>query len=542
MAKKLPIGIQGFEKLITDNFLYVDKTEYIYKLAHNNVPYFLSRPRRFGKSVLLSTLKAYWEGKSELFEGLSIAKLEKENPNAWKPYPVFYFDFNGVNYHETEIENVLDNMLRDYESIYGEEYNERPLAERFAKLIELSVRKTGRRAVVLVDEYDKPLLDTIIFSYYDEYLGVKGEEKRQLTNSLIGTQEHIRNVLKSFFGVLKKADENIQFVFITGVTKFHKVSIFSDLNNLKDISVNEEFASICGITDDEIQRYFSSELKELAKHQNMSEDTCLAQIKRTYDGYHFHPDGVGVYNPFSLMNAFADREFGSYWFESGTPTFLIHSLRDSGFDVRRFTDRTIYVSESAIKDYSGDSKAIIPLLYQSGYLTIVDYDRIKKRYTLGFPNEEVKYGFLESLIPAYIPESSSGNGLDIFTLDEYFETGNLEGIRNVFTALFANIAYTKENDPFENYFQAVVYLIMTLLGKFVKCEQHTFSGRIDCVIETRNFIYIMEFKRDDTAESALEQIEENEYALPFVADSRSVYKIGVSFDSKSRRLSDWKVL
>lgn len=521
MNRKLPIGIQGFVKLRTDNFFYVDKTEYIYNLAHNNVPYFLSRPRRFGKSLLLSAMNAYWEGKKELFAGLRIEELEADNPDAWKSYPVFYFDFNGTNYSEKGgLEDSLSSQLKRFEKQYGYVGEELSLSERFQSLLINAYEKTGLRCVVLVDEYDKPLLDAV-------------EDSK--------IQEHNKGVIKGFFSTLKSFDEYIHFIFITGVTKFHKVSIFSDLNQLRDISVSKEYSGICGITDDELNAIFKNEIAALAEEQNLSYEECMEQLKKTYDGYRFHPNGKSVYNPFSILNAFSSLDFGSYWFETGTPTFLIKRVRESGFDVRKFTDQTIYANEASLKDYTGDSLDLVPLLYQTGYLTITDFDRQRRRYTLGFPNEEVTYGFLECLMPSYVPKATAGNGLDIFTLDDYIEKGYLDGVRDVLTSLFANITYTTSDDPFEHYFQSVIYIVFTLLGKFALCEMHTYSGRIDCKVETRDYIYLFEFKRDDTAEAALDQIESNDYALAFVADSRTLYKIGVSFDSETRKLVGWKV-
>lgn len=518
--RKLPIGIQGFEKLRTDGFLYVDKTEYIYQLVHDNVPYFLSRPRRFGKSLLLSTLKAYWEGKRELFEGLAIEELEKQNPDAWKPYPVFYFDFNGVNYQKSDaLEESLDIQMRRWEKRYDCETGERSLGGRFQNLLITATEKTGLRSVVLIDEYDKPLLDVV--------------DKPEL-------QEHNKEVFKGFFSTLKSLDEYLQFVFITGVSKFHKVSIFSDLNQLNDITLSERYAEICGITEREIEDYFLEEVVSLAKQQKITRQECRKMLRKQYDGYLFHPEGEGVYNPYSLLKAFYDKDFGAYWFETGTPTFLVKKIRKDLFDVRRFTNKTIYANETTLKDYTGDGTDPVPFLYQSGYLTIVDFDRRRRRYTLGFPNEEVKYGFLESLVPEYIPRVKMGNGLDIYTLDDYIEQGELDKVKDVLTALFANIPYTLESDPFEHYFQAVIYLTFTLLGKFVTCEMHTYTGRIDCKVETGDYIYLFEFKRDDTAEAALRQIDGKEYALSFVADERKVIKIGVSFDSEARKLVGWK--
>ncbi len=522
MARKLPIGIQGFEGLRNDGYIYVDKTEYIYRLAHEGKPYFLSRPRRFGKSLLLAAMKAYWEGKKELFAGLAIEKLEEDNLEAWKPYPVFFFDFNGVNYQENgALERALDFQLQQWEEEYSSENStNHTLGERFQKLLKKAKEKTGLRSVVLVDEYDKPLLDVI------------GNET---------LQEHNKDVFKGFFSTLKSFDEYIRFIFITGVSKFHKVSIFSDLNQLRDISMTEDYAALCGITEKEIERYFSGEIAVFAERRNMTVQMCREALRKQYDGYHFHPEGEAVYNPYSLLCALQDKDFGSYWFETGTPTFLVKKLRDTVFDLRKFSDRTLYASEGTLKDYTGDSLDPVPLLYQTGYLTITDFDRIGREYTLSFPNEEVKYGFVECLMPEYVADCGAGSGNDIFTLRRYVERGQPEQIRNVLTSLFANITYTLETDPFEHYFQAVIYLVFTLLGKFVQCEMHTYTGRIDCRVQTRDYIYLFEFKRDEPAKAALAQIDSKDYALPFIADSRKLYKIGVSFDSETRKLSDWAV-
>ena len=302
MERKLPVGIQSFEKLRDSQNLYVDKTEYIYQLVHTDVPYFLSRPRRFGKSLLLSTMRAYWEGKKELFEGLKIAELESNNENAWKPHPVFYFDFNKANFaDEGALEAILEVHLAEWEKEYGRTPKENPLGARFGQLLREAAEKEGKRCVVLVDEYDKPLLETMD------------------NNALI---EHNKAVFKGFFSALKSEDAYIQFIFITGVTKFSKVSIFSDLNQLRDISMSMDYAEICGITESELNNVFNPEIENLAKEQNISKEACLERLKREYDGYRFHQKGEGVYNPYSILNSFADREFDSYWYETGTPTSL----------------------------------------------------------------------------------------------------------------------------------------------------------------------------------------------------------------------------
>ena len=519
--RRLPIGIQSFQKLREEQFLYVDKTRYIHQLAEDSVQYFLSRPRRFGKSLLLSALRAYWEGKKKLFSELEIERLEADKQDAWQPHPVFYFDFNGANYRqENALEHVLSSHLSRWEEAYRVHGSSRMLEERFQNLLIAAHKQTGLRCVILVDEYDKPLLDLLDMSEL---------------------QEHNKAVFKGFFSNLKSCDEHIRFVFITGVTKFHKVSIFSDLNQLRDISLNEEYAGICGITDSELRESFIPEVAAMAEKCQIGVDECLLKLKSQYDGYRFHPNGVDVYNPFSLINALCDKEFGSNWFETGTPTFLVRRLKEIGFDPRRFTDKTIYANERVLKDYTGDSLDIIPLLYQTGYLTIDGYDPGRKRYTLAFPNEEVKYAFLESLLPEYVPRSTAGNGLDIFTLEDKVEGGDLEGIRNILTALFASIPYTSADAVFEHYFQTVIYLVFTLLGRYALCEMHTFTGRIDCKVETDKFIYLFEFKRDESADAALKQIDDKSYTLPFIADSRKLFKIGVSFDSERRILADWKV-
>ena len=521
MIRKLPIGVQSFESLRKDGFLYVDKTKYIYDLVHTSKQYFLSRPRRFGKSLFLSMLKAYWEGKKELFEGLKITDLGADVPDAWQAYPVFYFDFNGKNYQvDDALESVLDQHLRGWEAIYGGD-GQRSLEERFQNLLKSAVAMTGRRCVVLVDEYDKSLLETM--------------QNQKLA-------EHNKAVFKGFFSTLKSYDEYLQFVFITGVTKFSKISIFSDLNQLNDITMNEDFADICGITEKEMKRCFMPEIEMLAKKQKLSVKECLQTLKDKYDGYHFHYESEGVYNPFSLLKAFFEKNFGSYWFETGTPTFLVKKINSSSYDVQRFTNERLYSNEKSLSDYRIDNPDLVPLLYQTGYLTIVGYDARKQRFTMGFPNDEVKYGFLESLLPVYTPEVAANSGKDIYTLDDCIEAGDTDGVKDILTALFASIPYTTENNPFEHYFQTVIYLVFTLLGKLTKCEVHSSQGRADCILESEDYVYIFEFKLDKSAKEALEQIEEKGYALPYAADERKVIRIGVSFDSKIRNISDWKVL
>ena len=518
--RRLPIGVQSFEKLRQDGYIYVDKTRYVYNLAHSAGQYFLSRPRRFGKSLFLSTLAAYWEGRKELFEELAIEELEKGNADAWQPYPVFYFDFNGENYQrDTALDDALDKMLQGWEAIYGCQA-QGTLSGRFQKLLATAFEQTGRRCVVLVDEYDKPLLEVL--------------EKDEL-------EEHNKAVFKGFFGTLKSYDKYLQFVFITGVTKFSKVSIFSDLNQLRDISLLEEYAGICGITQGEMEKNLAPEIKNMASALNLSEDDCLKALQAHYDGYHFDPRGEGVYNPFSLLNALADKRFKAYWFATGTPTFLVRRVRQVGLDANRFTNRTLYADEYSLTDYRYENPDILPLLYQTGYLTITDYDDAADLYILGFPNREVKYSFLKSLLPEYAPIAVPSSGKDIYALRLCVNAGDTEGMGDILTALFASIPYTSNDAPFEHYFQSVLYIVFTLLGQFVQCEVHSSRGRADCILETEQFVYIFEFKVDKPAQEALQQIEDKGYAAPFAADPRQVFKIGVSFDSEKRSLAEWLV-
>ena len=518
---KLPIGVQDFEKLREDGFMYADKTAYIYKLVHNGKQYFLSRPRRFGKSLFLSTLRAYWEGKQELFKGLEIAKLEADDPGAWQKYPVFYFDLNKDNFtRDSALEDVLDKHLKEWEQIYGDEHKDGPLSARFQYLLVKATEQTGRRAVVLVDEYDKPLLE------------VMGD------NDL---EEHNKAVFKGFFSALKSYDGYLKFVFLTGVTKFSKVSIFSDLNQLYDISMTKDYDGICGITEAEMKRDMMPCIEEMARSNDMTVDECLAELKKMYDGYHFHQDSAGIYNPFSLLNAFSNKEFGYYWFSTGTPTFLIERLKESDFDAKRFTGNDVYADGNILSDYRADNTDPIPLFYQTGYLTIKDYDRRRRRYTLGYPNDEVMYGFIESLAPTYLHDKSGYSSTDIYTIDEYIEKGDTDRVRDIFTALFARLPYTTDERPVEQNFQNVIYIVFMLLGRFVQTEIHSAKGRADVIVETEEYIYIFEFKRDSSADEALQQIEDKSYAAPYAADKRQLIKIGVNFDSKERTVDGWEV-
>ena len=519
LDRKLPIGIQDFESLRKDNYIYVDKTEYIFNLVHRGKPYFLSRPRRFGKSLFLSTLRAYFEGKKKLFTGLKIMELEGDGSDAWQKYPVFYFDFNKKNFKtDTALEEVLVEHLKEWEAIYGDEEKEAPLEERFRHLIVKAVEKTRKNAVVLVDEYDKALLES---------------DERRL--------EHNKTVFKGFFSTLKSYDHYLKFVFLTGVTKFSKVSIFSDLNQLNDISLDYDYNGICGITQSELLETFSPEIEQLAKSEAMDRKACIEELKAMYDGYHFSHDTEGVYNPFSLLNALYKKNFGMYWFATGTPTFLIEKLKASGFDAKRFTNEEFYEEESSLTDYRVESDNPVPLFYQTGYLTIKDFDKEFRSYALTYPNEEVKYGFLKSLAPYYLCAEKEANPLDVrsFVLD--IRKGKTDSLKDRFTALFARLPYPDDEKVVEQNFQNVIYIVFMLLGQYTFTELHSARGRADCIVETDDYIYIFEFKRDKSAGEALKQIEDMGYAKPYAADKRTLLKIGVSFDAKERSISGWEV-
>ena len=520
--RKLPIGVQDFATIRSDGYLYVDKTDLIYNLANEGKTYFLSRPRRFGKSLLISTMHAYFAGKHELFEGLKIAALEQD----WIRYPVIHLDFTGKDYtKENALEEKLDQILCMYEAVYGKENAEgRAVDSRFASLIRNAAEKTGERVVILVDEYDKSLLET------------EGE-----------LNDKNRALFKGFFGNLKGMDGYIKFAFFTGVTKFSKVSIFSDLNQLRDISLSEKYASICGITQAELEANFSPEIDALAARQKLTREVCLAELEKMYDGYKFHGDGERVYNPFSVMNAFSDLEFNSYWFRTGTPTILIKKLEEANFDVRKLSLDNVRISATEMSDYRPDSTNPVPLFYQTGYLTIKGYDAEYRKYLLGYPNEEVKYAFLESLVPMLTGGLELDADFSIVDFNEAVKAGDTDTMRGWFTSLFAKLPYTtaggeKADAVIEQNFQNVIYIVFILLGQYTQVEQHSAFGRADCIVQNKNCVYIFEFKRDDSAENALKQIEEKKYTEQFAGDKRRLFKVGVSFSTQERGIAEWKAV
>ena len=514
-GRKLPIGIQTFEKIRRGGYLYVDKTEQVWRLASSSVPNFLSRPRRFGKSLLLSTFEAYFEGKKELFEGLAIEKLEEK----WEKYPVLHLDLNARKYEQPEdLTAMLNQYLERWETIYGTEKRDREPEERFEYVIQRAYERTGKGVVVLVDEYDKPLLQAI---HNEELL------------------ESYRVMLKAFYGVLKSNDRYLRFVFLTGVTKFSQVSVFSDLNQLNDISMAKAYATICGLTKQELQDNFAPELEALAEENDQTFDEVMETMTQQYDGYHFHQKGEGMYNPFSVLNAFDKQEFGNYWFQTGTPTFLVKSLQKADYDLRTLMDG-VEASASTFTEYRAEENNPIPLIYQSGYLTIKDFDNRFKIYTLGFPNDEVRYGFLNFLVPFYTSITDDKKNFYIGRFIQELEKGDIDSFMHRFEAFFADFPY-ELNDKTERHYQVIVYLIFKLMGQFTQAEVHSAKGRADAVVQTPKYVYIFEFKLNGTAEEALRQINDKGYAEPFKGDSRQIMKIGVEFSAETRNVKRWLV-
>lgn len=520
----LPLGVQDFKKLREENKFYVDKTRLVYELTHTNSAVFLSRPRRFGKSLLLSTIRYYFLGRKDLFSGLAIEELEAESKEPWAEYPVMYFSLASGEFTEKEgLSEKLRSSLNEFEEKYGLPHDEPTLAIRFAKALKNANDKTGRKVVVLVDEYDNPLLKNMIVNPEQE--------------------EANRALYKAFFATLKDCDEYLRFYMFTGVTKFSKVSIFSDLNQLNDISLDNEFSSICGITQQEVEKDFAPYIENLSKKMCITKNETIAELKRMYDGYHFSNAGDDIYNPFSLINAFIKNDFGSYWFESGTPTFLINKLESSNYDIRNF-DEEPKVTESALKDYRPENSDPIPLFYQSGYLTIKSWNPRQRTYRLGFPNAEVKYGFLEALAPSYLHVEDKVTPFDINRLDDAVEEGDTDGMRDWFTALFAILPYPAGSDAellTEQNFQNLIFMALTMMGKYARTEVHSAKGRADCILETGDYVYVFEFKRDVSATDALKQIEEQGYAKPYASDKRKLFKIGVNFSTKERNIVDWQI-
>ena len=516
MALKLyPVGIQTFERIRKENKLYIDKTEYVYRMTHSGGCYFfLSRPRRFGKSLLVSTFESYFSGKKELFEGLAIEKLEQE----WMEYPVLHFDMSGGKHMEKEqLEDYLSNRLEVEERKWGITHTKRGANDRLTELITTAYEISGKQVVVLIDEYDAPMLDV---AHDKETLDV------------------LRNLMRNFFSPLKMCEPMLRFVFLTGITKFSQVSIFSELNNIKNISLDDEYAGVCGITKEELLTQMSEDIDVLAEAQGMTREETIAKLKENYDGYHFSPASPDVFNPYSLLNCFDDKNFGAYWFSSGTPTYLINMLRK--FKVLPAKIGRSLARSSAFDAPTENLKTITPLLYQSGYITIKGYDKMSQLFTLDLPNKEIKVGLFESLLPYYLEGMYAEEGdVAIAQMSVLIRQGDMDGALRLFQEFLGTVPYCN-NTNYEGHYQQVLFIIFTLLTHFVvDVEVHTPNGRVDVVMETEDTLYLIELKLNKSAQAAMQQINLKQYDQRFARCGKPIVKVGVNFDAKKGNIEDW---
>ncbi len=524
---KYPIGMQSFDQIINGGFVYVDKTDLVYKLAQGHVC-FLGRPRRFGKSLLVSTLEHYFLGRKELFKGLAMENLETE----WKQYPVFHIDFSVGNYlNDGALEEILSGEIAEWERQYGVKQTYDDLGKRFQSILRAAHEQTGLGCVVLIDEYDKPILDVLDQDFQVELLG-----------KTVTLEEKHRNIMKSFYTTFKGADEDLRFVFLTGVTKFSQISMFSGFNQPKDISLNRDFEAICGITKDELIKYFSEPIKEFAEIEDCDFEEMLNVLKRKYDGYHFGKHLIDIFNPFSILNALNQMDLGSFWFKSGTPTYLVRLLSHFNQNLNELIGK--YYAASQFDDYKADVEMPLPMIYQSGYLTIKDYDKLTHSYLLDIPNNEVREGLLTILANNYLKTKEDSASWLISSVRLLLH-GNLQGFMEGMTAFLSGIPYSvrRRNDEreYERYFGYTFFLLLKMLGCYlVYREKETSQGRADCVYETPNDVYIFEFKLDGSVEAALKQIEDKGYAREYAGDSRKIHLIGVNFSSEKGTIDDWK--
>ena len=508
-----PLGIQSFRELRSNGCIYVDKTADIYNLVSGTKYYFMSRPRRFGKSLLVSTLEEFFSGNRELFKGLAIDSLM---PEEWEKHPVLHFDLSGMAYREVgDIDESFNELLKKYEDIYSIEDKAASPSSRFTNLISRASEVAGHKVVVLIDEYDQPI--------------IKCFDNPEVL-------EYNRKALHDFYEVMKKMDSKLRFVLLTGVGKLGKLSVFSGLNNIRDITLDRTFSTICGITEDELHRYFDEGVGELAAANGRTVDEAYRNLKMMYDGYHFAEDLTDIYNPFSILNCLVSRKLRPYWFESGTPTHLLHVLKHSKEDLARLNGAVI--AEDMLNSADVIRYQPVPFMFYTGYLTIQSYNERRQAYTLRYPNHEVEQGFLRNLLPMI----SSKDSLDTsnFVLDccDMIDEGRIDDFMKAMKAFYAGIPYEMESRN-EFFYQNIMYCIGKLLGFYVQAEYHTSAGRIDLVLANPQTIYVIEFKLDGTAEEALAQIESKDYALPFALDGRRVVKVGANFDSRTRTLDRW---
>lgn len=515
-AKKYPLGIQTFSEIAKGNYYYADKTDVVYRLVHYAKYHFLSRPRRFGKSLFVSTLQAYFEGRKELFKGLAIEQLEQE----WTEYPVIHLDLSGGKYYSIEnLHDILNMILLRQEEKYGIENNKsQAYSARLTHILETAIQKTGKQMVVLIDEYDSPMHD----SMSDKVL-----------------QEKIRNIMRDFFSPLKEQEKNLRFVLITGISKFSQLSIFSELNNIKNISMKDEYSDICGITKEQLLTDFKDGIKTMAAHNSLTFNETVEKLKEHYDGYHFTPNSPDIFNPYSIINALDDRDFNSYWFTSGTPTFLIELLQKNGIDMLQLDN--LWARDNRFDVPTDSITDPIPVLYQSGYLTIKEYNSKLRMYRLGFPNEEVRQGFSESLYRYYAPTMMGELDTVVYKYREkVLLEDDIEAFLPYLQTFYDKFPYTIINNN-ERHYQAVMFTIFSMLGADVKVEEPTPDGRIDMVLKTDTAIYVFELKYNKSADVAIQQIKQKDYAKIYVGDGRKIVKVGINFSEDRRSLENWKV-
>ena len=515
-AKKYPLGIQTFSEIAKGNYYYADKTDVVYRLVHYAKYHFLSRPRRFGKSLFVSTLQAYFEGRKELFKGLAIEQLEQE----WTEYPVIHLDLSGGKYYSIEnLHDILNMILLRQEEKYGIENNKsQAYSARLTHILETAIQKTGKQVVVLIDEYDSPMHD----SMSDKVL-----------------QEKIRNIMRDFFSPLKEQEKNLRFVLITGISKFSQLSIFSELNNIKNISMKDEYSDICGITKEQLLTDFKDGIETMAAHNSLTFNETVEKLKEHYDGYHFTPNSPDIFNPYSIINALDDRDFNSYWFTSGTPTFLIELLQKNGIDMLQLDN--LWARDNRFDVPTDSITDPIPVLYQSGYLTIKEYNSKLRMYRLGFPNEEVRQGFSESLYRYYAPTLMGELDTVVYKYREkVLLEDDIEAFLPYLQTFYDKFPYTIINNN-ERHYQAVMFTIFSMLGADVKVEEPTPDGRIDMVLKTDTAIYVFELKYNKSADVAIQQIKQKDYAKIYVGDGRKIVKVGLNFSEDRRSLKNWKV-
>ena len=520
----------------------MDKTDLIYQLASTGRYYFLGRPRRFGKSLLLSTMEAYFQGKKELFQGLALENLEKD----WTQYPVLHLDWSGATYTSREIfDEKMEVALRQWEKEYAVQNDFKTDSVRFQNIIDAASEKTGKPVVILIDEYDKPIVDNL--------------DNNEL-------KEELRKRLSGFYRVMKNRDEKIRLGFLTGITKMGQLNIFSGLNNLQDISMDPRYVDLCGISENDLHRYFDEGVQALAVANRLTKEACYAKLARLYDGYHFSENSAGIYNPFSLLNTLSSKRFTEYWYGTGTPTFLTVALKQTGYDISKLVDSEVEISASKLSEVDSYRRNPVPLLYQAGYLTIKNYDQELNTCRLGFPNREVRNGFLRMLLEYYVPDGEIDSDVLIARLYRALKAGQPDEMMKILDGLFANQNYQIQGDAEKNLsikpsaepsllelcrgeercaqanIQYAMSIIFDLLSQHVHTERQTSNGRIDLLLENKDYIYVIELKIDATADEALQQIEDVGYARPFTADPRKLFKIGVSFSTKTRRIEEWKII